>query len=339
VNAELAAAAIVPALIAWVVIRVALATPYAARAVDRPNPRSLHDAPRPRVGGIGVMLAALPWAAWHAPATLQVVMGCAAVLAIVSAADDLRSLPAALRLAAHFTAAAVAVIVLVPDAHWPLVASALAVLAIAWMTNLYNFMDGSDGLAGGMAVIGFGACAIAASQADVTTLAIACAALASAAAGFLAWNFPPARVFLGDAGSIPLGFLAGALGLAGCLAGAWPAWFPVLVFSPFIVDATVTFLRRAVLREPGWRAHRSHWYQRLVLAGWSHRRMALTAYALMATAAASALVARPAGELVQCGIMAVWVVAWTALSWTIERHLRRAGQGGAAPSGPRRSID
>jgi UDP-N-acetylmuramyl pentapeptide phosphotransferase/UDP-N-acetylglucosamine-1-phosphate transferase len=339
VNAELVAAAIVPALVAWIVIRVALGTGYAMRAADRPNERSLHDAPRPRVGGIGVMLAALPWAVWHAPGPLQVIAGCAAALALVSALDDLKSLPAAVRLAAHLAAAAIAVIALVPGAHWPLAVSAAVVLAIAWMANLYNFMDGADGLAGGMAVIGNGACAIAAAQAGFPALAIACAALASAAAGFLAWNFPPARVFLGDAGSIPLGFLAGALGLAGYLAGAWPAWFPVLVFSPFIVDATVTFLRRAARREPVWRAHRSHWYQRLVLAGWPHRRTALAAYGLMLAAAASALVARPAGGLVQCAMMAVWVAAWSALAWTIERHLRRAGQGGVAPTGPGRSID
>ncbi len=94
---------------------------------------------------------------------------------------------------------------------------------------------------------------------------------------------------MGDAGSIPLGFLAGALGVQGALAGAWPFWFPVLVFSPFIVDATVTLARRMVRREPFWRAHRAHYYQRLVLSGWSHRRVALGAYALMCAGAAAAL--------------------------------------------------
>jgi UDP-N-acetylmuramyl pentapeptide phosphotransferase/UDP-N-acetylglucosamine-1-phosphate transferase len=337
-STELVAAVIVPAVVAWLVIRAALATRYAVRASDRPNERSLHEVPRPRVGGIGVMIAALPWAAWHAPAPLQVTVACAAALVLVSAADDLRSLPAALRLAAHLAAAAIAVYALVPAGHWPLAASIAVALAIAWMTNLYNFMDGSDGLAGGMAVIGFGAYAIAAGMTGTATLAIACAALASAAAGFLAWNFPPARVFLGDAGSIPLGFLAGALGLAGYLAGAWPAAFPVLAFSPFIVDATVTVLRRLARREPVWKAHRSHYYQRLVLAGWSHRRTALAAYALMLAAAASAFLARASSEFVQCGIMVVWVGAWTMLARTIERHLRRVGQGGNA-LGPGRSID
>jgi UDP-N-acetylmuramyl pentapeptide phosphotransferase/UDP-N-acetylglucosamine-1-phosphate transferase len=333
------AACIVPAIVAWIVIRIALVSRYAARAVDRPNERSLHEAPRPRVGGIGVMVAALPWGAWQAPEPLQAVIACAALLVMVSAFDDVRSLPAALRLAVHIAAAAIAVAVLATDAHWPIAVGIAVAVAIAWVTNLYNFMDGADGLAGGMAVIGFAAYAIAAAQAHDLPLAIACAALASASAGFLAWNFPPARVFLGDAGSIPLGFLAGALGLAGYLSDAWPPWFPVLVFSPFVVDATATILRRLARREPVWRAHRSHWYQRLVLAGWSHRRMALTAYGVMAAASGSALLARPAGEFVQCGMMVVWAAAFTALGWTIERHLRRVGQGGAAAKGPGRSID
>jgi len=337
-NVQLLASAIAPALIAWLVIRLALASRYAMHASDHPNERSLHDAPRPRLGGIGVMIAALPFAAWHAGGSLQVIVACAAGLAIVSALDDLRSLAVAVRLAVHLGAAALAVFVLVPASHWPLAASVAVVLAIAWMTNLYNFMDGSDGLAGGMALIGFGACALAAAQADALQLAVACAALASAAAGFLAWNFPPARVFLGDAGSIPLGFLAGTLGLSGFLTGAWPYWFPVLVFAPFIVDASLTFLRRLARREPVWRAHRSHYYQRLVLAGWPHRRVALAAYALMLASAASALLARTESAFVQCGIMAAWVVAWTALAWTIERQLRRGAKGGISV-GPRRSID
>lgn len=322
----LLAAAIGPALVAWIAIRVALATPYAVHASDRPNERSLHAAPRPRVGGLGVMIAALPWAAWHAPAPLQVTLACAAALAVVSAVDDVRSLPVALRLGAHLLAAAVAVAALVPAGEWPLAAWVAVALAIAWMANLYNFMDGTDGLAGGMAVIGFGACAIAAAQSGALALAIACVALASASIGFLAWNFPPARIFLGDAGSIPLGFLAGALGLAGYRAGAWPAAFPVLVFAPFVVDATLTVLRRLLGREPVWRAHRDHCYQRLVLAGWPHRRVALAGYALMLAAAASALLTRGSDRFVQCGIMAVWVAAWVALAWTIGRQLRRVGQ-------------
>ena len=327
-TASTLAALLAPAVVAWIVIRAAMATRFAERVADRPNERSLHASPRPRVGGIGIMIGALPVAAWlGADATTRIVLACAAALSLVSAADDARSLPVAVRLGAHFVAAALAVHFLAAGAAWGVWGAIAAVLAIAWMTNLYNFMDGSDGLAGGMAVIGFGTFAYAAFGASATGLALACAAIASASAGFLALNFPPARVFMGDAGSVPLGFLAGALGVQGALAGAWPFWFPILVFSPFIVDATVTLARRIVRREPFWRAHRSHYYQRLVLSGWSHRRVALGGYAVMCAGAATALAGADAGFLLQCGIIVVWAAAWLSLVVAVERHLRRAGNG------------
>ena len=169
---------------------------------------------------------------------------------------------------------------------------ALAVLAVTWLTNLYNFMDGSDGLAAGMALFGFGAFALAAFAAGDMALAVFSASLAGAAAAFLLFNFAPARIFLGDVGSVPLGFLAGALGLAGWRDDAWPLWFPALVFAPFIFDASVTLLRRLVRGEPVWRAHREHYYQRLVRLGTGHRATALAAYALMLACAAAALYAR-----------------------------------------------
>src|SRR5207344_2645488 len=106
--------------------------------------------------------------------------------------------------------------------------------------------------------------------------------ISAAAAGFLIFNFPPAKIFMGDVGSIPLGFLAGAIGVTGWQQGLWPLWFPLVVFAPFIVDATVTLARRVLRGEAVWQAHRSHYYQRIILTGWSHRRTALAEYALMA---------------------------------------------------------
>jgi UDP-N-acetylmuramyl pentapeptide phosphotransferase/UDP-N-acetylglucosamine-1-phosphate transferase len=326
---------VVPAIAAWAFIAWARRAAFAARLADRPNERSLHEAPRPRVGGLAVMLPALACVAAFGDEALRIVAGCAALLCAVSLADDVRSLPALPRLAAHFAAAGVAVVAIAGGAGWPLAVTAASVLAIAWMTDLFNFMDGSDGLAGGMAVIGFGAYALAA-QGTASPLGISALAIASASAGFLAWNFPPARVFLGDAGSIPLGFLAGALGLDGVATGTWPAWFPAVVFAPFVIDASVTVARRLLRGERIWRAHRSHYYQRLVLAGWSHRRLALNAYGVMAAGVAVAWVAARAGPMLQCGIIAVWAAAWLLLLGTIERHLRRAG--GRPPEAPGRSI-
>src|SRR6185312_12884493 len=101
-----------------------------------------------------------------------------------------------------------------------------------------------NGLAGGMTVVGFGAYAIAAHAQSAGDLAMAASAIAGAALGFLGWNFDPARIFLGDAGSVTLGFLAAAIGFLGWQREVWPVWFPLLVFSPFILDATVTLLVR-----------------------------------------------------------------------------------------------
>jgi UDP-N-acetylmuramyl pentapeptide phosphotransferase/UDP-N-acetylglucosamine-1-phosphate transferase len=245
-------------------------------------------------------------------------------LALLSFADDLRSLPIAVRLAGHFAAAAIASAwMLSPVTGVHLLAWVFATFAIAWMTNLFNFMDGSDGLAGGMAVAGFAAYAAAAAFAGHASLAAACLAIAAAAAGFLCLNFPPARIFMGDAGSIPLGFLAGALGLHGLRVDAWPMWFPLLVFSPFIVDATFTIAWRLARRERVWIAHRSHCYQRLVLSGWSPRRLALHAYGVMALAGASALAAREAGLPVQCAILAGWSGFYAVAVVLIRRRRSR----------------
>ena len=311
-------ALVAPAIVAWLAIVLLLRSPLARRLVDRPNERSLHTSPTPRVGGIAVLLGALPISVWTSGAQLATPLACAVALALVSLADDYRSLPVVVRLAAHFAAAALAAVELGAGAA----ITVLVAFAIAWMTNLYNFMDGADGLAGGMAVIGFSAYAVAAHAAGAPALAMASIALASASAGFLAFNFPPARVFLGDVGSIPLGFLAGALGIAGFAAGAWPAWFPVMVFSPFIADASLTLLRRITRRERVWRAHRSHYYQRLVLSGWTQRKLALCAYAWMLASAGAALAGRGAGVLLQCVIIVVATIASAVLFVAVDRHLR-----------------
>jgi UDP-GlcNAc:undecaprenyl-phosphate GlcNAc-1-phosphate transferase len=154
--------------------------------------------------------------------------------------------------------------------------------------------------------------------------------VAATALAFLAFNFPPARIFLGDAGSIPLGFLAAAVGILGWRVHAlWPWWFPAVVFSPFAVDATVTLARRAARREPVWRAHRDHYYQRLVRMGWSHRRTALAEYALMLACALIALALREAEPRVQR--LALWglAAAYVVIMALIDRAWRRK-QAGAA---------
>ena len=315
--------ALISFAVTFAALRLLLAR-FARLALDQPNERSLHERPVPRTGGIAVLAGAAISFAFGAVA-LWLPLGLAVVLALLSFADDLQSLPTAARLAAHLAVAALAVWYLLSPMHPAELA--LLVLGVAWITNLYNFMDGSDGLAGGMALIGFGAYAIAAGAAGDTPLAAASVALAAAAAAFLLLNFPPARIFLGDVCSVPLGFLAAALGLAGWRDDAWPLWFPLVVFAPFIGDATLTLLRRLARRERVWHAHREHYYQRLVRLGAGHRGTALTGYGLILVCALAALYAREAPPSVQAAVVGaaaavlIAAAAWIDVRWW--RHERR----------------
>jgi len=287
--------------------------------LDNPNERSLHDTPVPRTGGLAVMLTVMVGGiALDAP---WVTLGCALGLAIVSFVDDRGGLPARLRFLAQAIAAAVWLLFALPDA--PLWLLPLLFLAIVWVTNLYNFMDGMDGLAGGMAAFGFGAYAVAYWTAGLAQSALFAASIATVALVFLRFNFHPARMFMGDAGSIPLGFLAAVVGIEGWRDGVWPIWFPIAVFSPFIFDATVTLTRRATRGERVWEAHRSHYYQRLVQLGWGHRNTALAEYALMAACAAVALAAYRAPSSVQILVCAVGAIVYAAIAVVVDGAWRR----------------
>jgi len=316
------AAALAPAIACALVIAALRESSLGRRLADRPNERSLHVQPRARVGGIGIMASALPAVVLMGGAGVTLAVILAAVLAVLSFIDDRGSLPIAVRLSAHVSAAAIIAFAALVGKGW---ATALvATIAIAWMTNLFNFMDGADGLAGGMGVVGFAAYAAGAALGHDLPFALGCLAVASACAGFLLYNFPPARVFMGDAGSIPLGFLAGAVGLLGTTRGLWGAWFPLLAFAPFIADASITLARRALRREPFWRAHRTHSYQRMVISGWSHRRLALHAYALMLVSACCALLALAEGGMVRSAIIYGWAAVLIALFAGLEYRFARA---------------
>ena len=254
-------------------------------AVDVPNDRSLHSLPIPRIGGWGVIPAAIA-ASFFYGAVEWPLAGLAALLFVVSYLDDRIGLPIFVRLTMH--AAVSAAWLIFGPASLPLLLAGIAALAIMWWINLYNFMDGANGLAGGMGLIGFLAYAAGAASHDMVPLTLWSLALAGASAGFLLFNFHSARVFLGDCGSVPLGFFVGALGLWGWSAGAWPVWFPFLVFASFFLDATVTLVRRMIIGEPFWQAHAEHYYQRLIRSGWSHPRTVLREYVLMAVSASLA---------------------------------------------------
>lgn len=290
--------------------------------LDQPNERSLHVTPIPRSGGfVLVPVTLLGWLALDSGLPWEIWVSCA-VLFLVSAFDDVRGLPVALRFLCHLAAAAL-VAVGVAEPEWHVLGLVVAILGMGWMINLYNFMDGADGLAGGMALIGFGTYGIAAWVAGDFGMTTAAWTVSGAAAGFLALNFPPARVFLGDAGSVPLGLLAGALGYLGWTRGLWPAWFPLVVFSPFIVDATVTLARRALRGEKIWQAHREHYYQRLVLVGWGHRRTALAEYGLMSGCALLALLGLTSAPAIQWALLLACTLAYVCVMALVDRAWRR----------------
>ncbi len=302
-------------------LAVMLRTGWGRRlALDQPNQRSLHHVAVPRVGGIAIVLGVL--LSWSLVPGAQPALGLfTALLALISAVDDRMGLPVAVRLLAHLALALVcAVSYSLGDAGL----TAALMLYLVWMANCYNFMDGADGLAGGMALFGFGAYGIAALLAGNHALAAMSLAPAAAAAAFLLFNFAPARVFMGDAGSISLGFVAAALGASGAQQRLWPLWFPLLVFSPFLVDAGVTLARRLWHRERFWQAHRQHYYQRLIRMGWSHRRTALAAYALMLGAAASALFSLTLGSATQLGLLGGWCLVYALLLRSIDARWRRS---------------
>jgi UDP-N-acetylmuramyl pentapeptide phosphotransferase/UDP-N-acetylglucosamine-1-phosphate transferase len=295
--------------------------------LDHPNRRSLHSQSIPRSGGIAVLcgffaaIAALALAE-SLPPELSWLLSALVLVAGVSFVDDHRGLSRRLRLLVHLLAAAV---LWIGGLRWDmlglpgltytlpmLVALPLTILFVVWMLNLYNFMDGMDGLAGGMAVLGFGALGAFGISGEDLVYATSCFAVAAASAGFLTANLPPARLFLGDVGSSSLGLLAAGFILWGGSQELFPIWAGLLIFSPFIVDATWTLARRAAHGERVWEAHRSHHYQRLVMAGWGHRRTLAWALSLICAAAATAFAAArlPTTDqwLIICGWAGVFVL-------------------------------
>lgn len=289
-------------------------------AMDKPNERSLHQNPTPRTGGLAVCLALVALLPWLDDGALRAIVVGSLALAALSLADDFWNLSPLVRFPVHLLVAVGVLVYIQP--HPDMWIAAVSIFAIVWMTNLFNFMDGSNGLAGGMALLGFATYAVAGVDAGVGQLAFAAAGIALAAFAFLCFNFHPARIFMGDAGSIPLGCLAGAMGYLGWVSGLWSFWFPFVVFAPFVVDASVTLAKRLVARKKVWRAHREHYYQRLIQMGWSHRRLALWEYALMLVSAGTALLLLRREPMVQLACLTCLGIVYMVLMVCIDRCWR-----------------
>jgi Fuc2NAc and GlcNAc transferase len=269
---------------------------HARGLLDLPNPRSSHSAATPRVGGIAVVLVltaavlALEQSAAVAASLCWALLGGGLAVAAVGLLDDWRSVAPALRLFVHGGAAVWALLfvgtpgALQAGSHlvqvgWP--GTVIAAIAIVWILNLFNFMDGIDGIAAAEATfVSLGGALITLARADPSGIASVGLTLAAACLGFLVWNWPPARIFLGDVGSGYLGYVIAVLALAAARVNPTALWTWLVLGGLFFVDATVTLVRRMARGERIYQAHRSHAYQLLAQRWGSHRRVTLTVTAV-----------------------------------------------------------
>jgi len=336
--AALAAAALLTrGLIDWTLAR---------GIIDTPNARSSHTRSTPRGGGLSIVIVVTAVAGVIAairPDELLRIGGAivpALAIAAVSWLDDVHALRNRTRFAVHLLAAVAAVAVLGPVSRvdlgsfgmlgFGLLAWPLTLLWIVGLTNAFNFMDGSDGIAGiTAAAVAAGIAAAAAACIDGPVAVIA-AAFAGSALGFLTSNWQPARIFMGDVGSAFCGFLLAVLPLA-VGADAVPEVLPVAVLAlwPFIFDTSLTLLRRLWAGENIFQAHRSHLYQRLLIAGWSHRAVA-SLYGGLAAFGATIAVAplldaavRRAADQVAAATPLVTAVVLLTLVMIAERRVSR----------------
>jgi len=282
----------------WEIVLIEMVTAFAATALllwpligilrklavlDIPNERSSHLIAVPKGAGIVLLfVVAVGWCgqAWLAnsgPILSQIALiSCIAVaIGVLSWTDDLKGLSPILRLMAHLVAASLAVTfapfqgLVFQGILSPPIDSVLTVIIWVWFINLFNFMDGIDGISGVQSTtICLGAIIVGYLVPDLDEYAPYAAVLLGASVGFLIWNWPPAKVFLGDVGSAPLGFLLGWILLSLAAGGQWAG--ALVLPGYYLADATITLVRRAVRGEKVWQAHRDHFYQRAVSAGSGH---------------------------------------------------------------------
>jgi UDP-N-acetylmuramyl pentapeptide phosphotransferase/UDP-N-acetylglucosamine-1-phosphate transferase len=313
--------AITAALLGWSLVGIFTLVMSSWRRLEEPNERSMHSRPVPAGAGIAIVVTALvlwPW--WHTRTDafhLALLIGCAG-LALLSLADDHWRLSPALRFGAQAAIVAACLLALPTQARLvpllPLTLErGLVALAWLWFINLFNFMDGIDGLAGSETVaVAIGYLAVAAYAGVDDPFWRLALVIAASAGGYLFWNWHPAMVFMGDAGSIPLGFLLGWLMLDLALAGAWAAGLILPLY--FVADATLTLLGRARRGETLWQAHRQHFYQRAVLGGTTPSGVVWRVGAANATLIALALVS------VQHPLPALAAAA--GVVWALLAHLQ-----------------
>jgi len=262
------------------------------RLLDFPNPRSAHATPVPLGGGAAIVMILCAWLVlmpFGDGASFVVALSGAAVAAI-GFIDDSRTVSKWRRLVVH--GAATALLIHETRHLGPLqipglpavipVQELCTLIALMWLLNLYNFMDGIDGLAAVEAVtvsLGLTAC-IYLGRYPAPDVLLACLVTAGASLGFLVWNWPPARIFMGDVGSGFLGFLLGALALVAHRETGLTPWVPAILLAVFVTDASITLLRRMIRGERWYESHRLHAYQWMSRRFGSHRPVTLIVLAV-----------------------------------------------------------
>lgn len=342
------------AVATYLVVRLWIVISWRAKILDRPTARSSHVRATPRGGGVGIVITFVVAVAivsgWGSGVTWEwlCALMVAVMVACVSFVDDIRSLPSSFRLLVHVVAATGVVILLpvpwlradvpyVGTVVLPLfVGQAIAVMWVVCVTNMYNFMDGIDGIAGGQgAIAGFGWMAFGVLVGDQAVYWCGLI-LGSGCVGFLALNWQPARVFMGDVGSAFLGFCFGAFPLLALhrkheteatQTGA-VAIFAALALWPFMADGTITLLRRLRHRENIFEAHRSHLYQRLTVVGWSHFAVSLLYLGWAIACAGAGLICVAGRGLWQAPAVCFAALSPFALVALVTQQERRRAQKG-----------
>lgn len=259
-----------------------LATWYARRhgMLDHPGERHSHTISTPRGGGAGLILALFCVSLWRFLGEDGFWLGCAlpgtVAISFLGWWDDHSSISARLRFGIQLT---VSILLLGCAMHNGLAVGAvelgLAAIFLVWMTNLYNFMDGSNGMAGLQGVFAGAVLSVLFAGSSKPDMAMAAALIAACCVGFLPWNLGRPRVFMGDAGSLALGFALGALLIYGVASESFSLAVALLTMMLFLTDSTLTLLVRVFKGEQWYNAHKQHLYQRLIAHGWAHSQVVL----------------------------------------------------------------
>ncbi len=270
---------------AWVI--TAWTRQYAIKCsiLDHPNPRSSHSEPTPRGGGISISIIALIsvlalWLLGYISYQIFLAIGCGGLLvSVVGWLDDRNDIAVIWRAVLYLTASAWA-------AYWIIflngvfnqynyLSFGISLVSIAWLANLYNFMDGSDALAASQSVCTALMGGVLFMLADYSGLSLLLFLLSAAFLGFLIWNWPPAKIFMGDVGSCFIGFVFATIALIGSVENIISIAVWLILLSIFICDTSLTLMKRMFIGEKWYTAHRSHAYQLLIQSGMSHRQLVL----------------------------------------------------------------